>query len=187
MGVITLGVVQSLPDANAVRSFKGEAAMPVTVNSERKVEDFVRLYPETLPERLEWLVRELRIDPRRLMGLMGLSPEQIMSSVEQHQSWSEIIERHQCLNGALWTVDLLGRLLFHYGYDVPRLAAVLEQSAAGEGDEGLLIRVGGGSLVPLGTLSPDTRDAVLLPLISADHPQWPLLVAYLSLGERVRR
>jgi hypothetical protein len=158
--------------------------MPATVNLDRKADDFVRRYPETLPERLEWLVRELRIDPRRLMGLMGLSPEQIASSAEQHQSWSEIIERHQCLNGALWTVDLLGRLLFHYGYDVPRLVEVLEYNPA---EEGPLIPTAGGRLVPLGTLSPGTRDAVLLPLISGDAPQWPLLVAYLSLGERVRR
>src|SRR5258708_4704714 len=79
-----------------------------------------RVYPDELPDRLEWFVREIGVSPERLLLLMGRPAEEAKRLAAQGVDWERVIaEDHY---GAKWAEECLMAVLREHHYNRQAMA-----------------------------------------------------------------
>jgi hypothetical protein len=154
-------------------------AMPTSRQLRAWTSTFESVYPVTLPERLEWWVRTMGVEPCLLLRLMGLSQAEVDQFREG--AWPAIVDRWP--NEAWWLQEVLMGLMQRYWLDWRELARELHQPLAAARYGLHHVVLPGGHSVPVHELSRDLRTDYLLPLIVNPPGAVWALFAFLSADE----
>jgi len=86
---------------------------------------FVKAYPTTLAERLEWWYQVLKLNRVLFLQLLGMSPQQAVENKER--DWDEILQDTEWENRGIALADRLAALLTIYHYDWKGLSELLQR------------------------------------------------------------
>jgi hypothetical protein len=100
--------------------------MPTEREVHRLARAFERVYPETLPERLQWWSDVLGIDRVRFLRVLGMTQEEANAS--RAVPWSEILKTRE--DQGWWVDGALGELLALFSYDWKAFASWFHQNEA---------------------------------------------------------
>src|SRR5947209_3756599 len=151
--------------------------MPTIEQARKWAADFEQAYPEELPDRLRWFVKNLGVGPNHLLRLMGVPRGEVGRLAEAGVDWGWAVE-HFGEGPAWWAESLIRQAIVSYQYDWH----ALQERLAHPLDTEFEVAEPGGHVAALGSLPPDRREDVLLGHIAQGGPQATLaLIAYLSL------
>lgn len=137
-------------------------------------------YPETLPDRLTWWCRVLRIDRPRFLRMMGMSAEEARK--EEKASWSDLLKKKEWQENAWWVEGKLHGLLALFDYDWKSLSELLHPGADARKEEPSRIKGQNGDFVkPRYMPSDDGAETLLNQLAGGDPESFSALISYLSL------
>ncbi|MGE3807454.1 MAG: hypothetical protein AB7K24_22550 [Gemmataceae bacterium] len=131
---------------------------------------FDEQYPETLPDRLEWLEKHVHANKRRILGLMQLSEAE--QSRLHDRPWREITESHS--SQADRAEHLLTHYLSFFDYDAGKAAAFAKEFVSNEESEQQLM-----VYLPALTEARTAAEQDKL-LIQAAHEEGPSLLPVLA-------
>lgn len=126
-------------------------------------DEFDKVYPDELPERLEWLSENLQLQQEALLGLMGVEPPEPGKQPRKY-TWQQIVKEYD--RECCWLEDKLCQLLATFHFDWRGLSDYLHHQP----EASFRVNRPGGE-VPIEKLSPRDRDALLVFLVAQDNPQ----------------
>jgi hypothetical protein len=147
----------------------------MTASALSSAERFDNEYPATLPTRLQWLEDRLHIDRSRILRLMGLPADQVVSL--RQRPWKEIAREHEPL--AERAEHLLTHYLSFFDYDVNK-ATAFRQEFAEKVHQGQYRLADDVPALISATSTAQQEDALLAAILEEDSRLLPALAKFLG-------
>ncbi|MBV9124704.1 MAG: hypothetical protein JO112_15210 [Planctomycetes bacterium] len=154
--------------------------MPTHEKARELADAFEAVYPEELPQRLQWWCHVLGIDHLRFLRLMGMSGKE--AKAKKSQDWDIILKDQRWRERGWWIEGKLHELLSLFDYDWQALSERLHHPlVSAEKEEPTRLTRPKGAVEPLRYTPNGEETELLLNLMTETGPEsLSALLAYLT-------